>query len=319
MNFAHALAHYFYPRSSNNHKAKLLHLPSLFFLILFFVLYQAVLQYFPLTGLKVLGYAANISPSQVISLTNQQRIEMGLSGLKYSSFLEAAARAKGEHMLANNYWAHIAPDGTEPWGFFTDAGFEYRYAGENLARDFSNPDSAIEAWMASPSHRENLLSSKYQEIGVAVVEGELDGVDTTIIVQLFGTKLDTAISEVPVVEAKLQTVTSVLPAEELDSLTPTTGVAQVIPDNMIDGEKLITSTQPVREKASGFKVLISPFNSTKNIALAIVGVLLIILVVDGIVVARRKIPRIGGRTFAHMAFLGMITALVLIARAGQIL
>ncbi|MBU0569640.1 CAP domain-containing protein, partial [Patescibacteria group bacterium] len=261
---------------------------------------------------------ANIPPSQIISLTNQQRTEMGLNVLEYNPLLESAARAKAEHMLANDYWAHIAPDGTEPWGFFTDSGYQYRYAGENLARDFSNPDSAIGAWMASPSHRENLLSGKYHEIGVAVVEGDLDGVDTTIIVQLFGTKLNAAISDVPIVEAKPQTVASVLPAEELDSSAPMIEVAQVVPEDITEAE-LISSTDPAYEEASGFKVLISPFNSTKNIALVIVGILFVILVVDGIVISRNKIPRIGGRTFAHLAFLGMITALVLIARVGQIL
>jgi len=54
-------------------------------------------------------------------------------------------------------------------------------------------------------------------------------------------------------------------------------------------------------------------------SLVTIGMLLIVLVVDGFVVANKKITRIGGRTFAHLAFLGMILAIILIAQAGEIL
>ena len=89
-------------------------------------------------------------------------------------------------MIDRDYWAHVAPDGTQPWKFFTSFGYKYRYAGENLARDFSNASSAMDAWMNSPTHKENILNPKYKEIGIGVVEGDLAGTDTTIIVQFFG-------------------------------------------------------------------------------------------------------------------------------------
>jgi len=173
MYLAYTLAHYFFPRHSNNHKAKLLHASTLYFLILSLVIYQVLLQALPLTGLKILGYAANIPPDKVIELTNQKRNDAGVGNLVYNPLLSSAARAKGEHMLTQDYWAHVAPDGTQPWKFFTDVGYVYRYAGENLARDFSDPTSTVDAWMASPSHKENLLSAKYKDIGVAVVEEHL--------------------------------------------------------------------------------------------------------------------------------------------------
>jgi hypothetical protein len=307
MNFAHTLAHFFYPRHSNNHKAKFLHSSSLVVFVLVLIFFQVILQTVPLTGLKILGYAANIPPSQIINLTNEKRSEIGLLPLQYSPILEQAAKAKGKHMLANDYWSHIAPDGTEPWAFFIDVGYKYRYAGENLARDFSNPDTAINAWIASPSHRENLLSNKYTEIGVAVVEGDLAGVDTTIIVQMFGTKLGDATSQVPVVQAKPQT-----------EATPE--VAQVSPEiSPMPETKMVSLPESERAEASGFRVLISPFKTTKGISLTLITTLLAILVIDAVVVNRRKISRTGGRTFAHLAFLGMLLAIVLIARAGQIL
>ena len=200
--FADTVYHLFVPRHSNNHKAKLLHSSSLIALALLLVLIQSTLQMFSNLGVAVLGYAANISTNEVVSLTNQKRLQLGLSPLELSADLEAAARAKGEDMLQDDYWAHVAPDGTEPWAFFSLVHYDYRYAGENLARDFTNANDAVEAWMASPSHRDNLLSDHYKEIGIAVVEGDLNGQDTTIIVQLFGTRAVDTVPTVPVAAAE---------------------------------------------------------------------------------------------------------------------
>lgn len=324
MIFVQRLAHYFYPGYSNNHKAKLLHSTTLFLLAAFIVAFQVFLNSAPTAGLKVLGYSANIPPDQIISLTNKKRTEAGLNTLTYNAFLTNAARAKGEHMLANDYWAHVAPDGTEPWSFFISAGYKYRYAGENLARDFSDPNSAVEAWMASPSHRDNMLSSKYKDIGVAVVEGDLAGVDTTIIVQLFGTQLSDTSTPVPVAQAQPQVTSSpTLIPSPIVTITPTptllpAPIAQTSPVPSPQVNEL-GNLEPSQQKAGGFQILLSPFDTTKSVSLATIILLSIVMVIDAIVIARRKIPRVGGRTFAHLAFLGMILALILIAKAGQIL
>jgi len=316
MNFAYSLSHYFFPGQSNNHKAKILHSSSIFLIVIFLVVYQLILQALPITGVKILGYAANIPPDEIIKLTNQKRSESGVSSLVYSSELTEAARRKGEHMLTYDYWAHVAPDGTEPWKFFGDVGYKYRFAGENLARDFSNPNDAIAAWINSSSHRDNLLSTKYKEIGVAVVEGDLAGQETTLIVQLFGTQLADTTSNVPLVQARPQA--SVAPSPTLSALSPTPIVpvgALISPEpthTIIEGE-------PFQEKANTYKVLISPFGSTRNVDIATTVFLLIVMIVDGLIIARRKITRVSGRTFAHLAFLGMILAILLIAKAGKIL
>ncbi|OGM72809.1 hypothetical protein A3H19_05610 [Candidatus Woesebacteria bacterium RIFCSPLOWO2_12_FULL_39_9] len=324
MIFAARLAHYFYPGYSNNHKAKLLHSTTLFLLVAFIIVFQVFLSSAPSVGLKVLGYSANIPPDQIITLTNKRRTEAGLSPLTYNPALTSAAKPKGDHMLAYDYWAHVASDGTEPWSFFISAGYKYRYAGENLARDFSDPNSAVEAWMASPSHRDNMLSSKYKDIGVAVVEGDLAGVDTTIIVQLFGTQLSDTSTPVPVAQARPEATPSptLIPSPKI-TLVPTqtllpAPIAQtsIIPTPQINE---LGNLELSQEKASGFQILLSPFDTTRSISLATIILLSIVMIIDAVVIARRKIPRVGGRTFAHLAFLGMILALILIAKAGQIL
>lgn len=275
------LRHCFLPHESNNQKAKLLHSSSLFLISLLLFSYQLTLYLIPKTGVKVLGYAVNISVDEVVRLTNDKRVQAGLAPLTVNPELVAAAKSKGADMIARDYWAHVAPDGTEPWKFISDAGYKYRYAGENLARDFSTASSAVEAWMASPSHKENLLSPKYKEIGIAVVEGDLAGTDATIIVQMFGTKYADIVPAVPQAKAQTEAVTAVVPQVKTYS--------------------------------------VSPFTSTKNLSLLVVGVLLIVLIADGIIISRKNIARVGGKSFAHISFLGMIAAIILILKAGEIL
>ena len=188
------LRHLFIPHESNNQKAKILHPSSLVLIALFLVGFRLILNFGSKAMPQVLGYAANISPSEIIRLTNVQRQENGLLPLSENSTLDAAALAKGNDMLAKQYWAHFAPDGTSPWSFFLKFGYEYSYAGENLARDFTDAQSAVTAWMNSPSHRENMLNPNYKDIGIGVVEGTLDGADTTIIVQFFGTPLNNSVA-----------------------------------------------------------------------------------------------------------------------------
>ena len=90
-------------------------------------------------------------------------------------------------MFNKQYWAHTAPDGKEPWDFMSEAGYSYQVAGENLARDFSTTSAMVAAWMASPTHRANIMNGRYTEIGIAVINGTLEGVETTLVVQMFGT------------------------------------------------------------------------------------------------------------------------------------
>ncbi|HJX59050.1 MAG TPA: CAP domain-containing protein [Patescibacteria group bacterium] len=312
MKFAHRLAHIFWPRESNNQKAKILHSSSLIIITVVLILFQGFISFFPKFGPRILGYAANISPDEIIRLTNEKRVQNGLAPLSLNSTLSQAAQAKGADMLNKDYWAHVAPDGTQPWKFFTDFGYRYRYAGENLARDFTNPASAVDAWMASPSHKENLLSPKYKEIGVAVIEGDLAGVDTTLVIQFFGTNYADTIPPAPIAQVTpTPVITSTpIPTQVVPSVVTATPIPLPSPSEAA-GLTVLTAEKPT--------VLISPFNTTKTVSLAIVVVLLGVLVIDGVVTSRRRIARIGGRTFAHLSFLGMILAIVLILKAGQVL
>lgn len=301
------LAHLFIPRPSNNHKAKLLHSSTLVIIIITLILIQGIFQLSrPLSG-QVLGYAANISSSEVESLTNQIRTQNGLQVLKDNPVLDAAALAKGQDMLAKGYWAHVAPDGTQPWAFFVHAGYGYQYAGENLARDFPDAASAVSAWMASPTHKENILSPNYKEIGIGVVEGNLAGVDTTIIVQFFGTKLGTTATAT-------QPLPSPTPVLAL-AATPLAVAAQptLVPTPIVTPAPVKTTAPLVAASK------VTPFNITKYLSISLISLLILVVAIDGFLINKRKIFRIAGHFPAHIAFLGMILIIIVLAKVGRII
>ena len=313
------LIHLLIPRESNNHKAKVLHPSSLIVIASLFVVFQGLINFLPSLKPNILGFAAQISPEEVARLTNQKRAEAGLTPLTYNQTLASAAYTKGRDMIDRDYWAHVSPDGTQPWKFFSDFGYRYRYAGENLARDFSNASSAVDAWMNSPTHRDNILNPKYKEIGIGVTEGDLAGIDTTIVVQFFGA---TYVDQTPqkVAEAPKEKVAQTVPTESevLQEITPepiviptTTPIAIVTTIPKVQAK--ITSPEPNQQ------VLISPFTTTRTVSLAVVVLLLVVFVVDAFLVEKRKISRIAGRTFAHVIFLIMILSIILILRAGKIM
>ncbi len=187
------LAHLFIPRSSNNFKAKSLHISSLSIFMLIIMASQITFSLISKSIPGVLGLASSITAEDLIDLTNQKRQENGLAELELNPLLVKAATQKATDMINKNYWSHTSPEGKTPWSFFKSVDYQYLYAGENLARDFLDSGSVIEAWMESPTHRDNILSSRYQEIGIVVINDTFQGQETTLVVQLFGTKTGDAV------------------------------------------------------------------------------------------------------------------------------
>ena len=129
---------------------------------------------------------STVTASTLTSLTNAERVKTGLPALRESQFLRTSARLKGEHMIRYDYFEHTSPNGVAPWAWFDAAHYAYVNAGENLAIDFTTAESVVTAWMRSPGHRRNILSTQYDDIGMAVVSGEFEGRDTTMVVLHLG-------------------------------------------------------------------------------------------------------------------------------------
>jgi len=160
-------------------------------LVSVFSLYTAVVS-----TLLIYKYNINASDQVVLSsnsnysleLVNKERGSVGIKPLNWNGDLEKAALDKAEDIFNKDYFAHTAPDGAKAWNFILTEGYSYKYAGENLAVDFSNINDAFEGWKNSPSHLKNIVSDKYEDYALVQKEGVLDGKNTIVFVQLFASK-----------------------------------------------------------------------------------------------------------------------------------
>ncbi len=133
-----------------------------------------------------------ISSQRLLNLINEARQEKKLLPLALNNKLATAAELKTEDMLNKDYFEHTSPSGVTPWYWFKIAGYNFTYAGENLAMDFFETDAVFQAWMNSPSHRANILNPDFKEIGIAVNGGEIQEHQTTLAVLTFGSQAASA-------------------------------------------------------------------------------------------------------------------------------
>jgi hypothetical protein len=146
--------------------------------------------------------ASDITADTVIKLVNDARAAINVVVLKKNDLLQKAAEQKAQDMIENNYFAHISPQGKSPWDWINQSGYDYRFAGENLAINFINAKDEQQAWMDSELHRKNILSSDYEDTGVAVEKGIIDGHETIVVVQMFGRQMQKAIASADVVNGQ---------------------------------------------------------------------------------------------------------------------
>ena len=285
-----ACRHLFTPHHSNNHRARLLHSSSVLGYLVLFVIVQFFLNFVHSVNPNILGYATDVSVIELLAETNNRRMEHGLAPLELNEKLSKVAHAKAEHMFANNYWAHTAPDGSTPWVFILDEDYEYLVAGENLAKNFDHSTGVVTAWMNSPSHKENLLKDDYSDIGFAIVDGVLQNEETTLVVQIFGTEKGANISHIDVGVA---------------------GASEVAEAPL---EVLVNEASSVKKRP-----LFDLFSVQRRVSLVMLAFLIMILVIDGYFVFKHRTVRIAGRNWAHVIFLISALLIVYFARSGAII
>jgi uncharacterized protein YkwD len=146
---------------------------------------------------------------QVVSLTslergvltdvNRVRNEHGLAPLRLSAQLTAAARQHSASMVAKGYFGHDSADGSTFFQrirhYYAPGRSSYWSVGENLL--WSSPDvdagHALQMWLASPPHRENLLSGSWRQVGISAIHvdsapGTYGGHAVTVITADFGVR-----------------------------------------------------------------------------------------------------------------------------------
>lgn len=134
----------------------------------------------------LLDATPRFSSIEIIQATNAARLAHGLPALAPSNKLNQAAQEKLNDMAAAEYFAHISPSGVTPWYWVNKNQYNYIVAGENLAIGFLAAQDTIDAWMKSPSHRANIVSTGYLDIGVAVGLVEINNESGILVVQMFG-------------------------------------------------------------------------------------------------------------------------------------
>jgi len=128
-----------------------------------------------------------LTSAEVLRLTNVARAENGIHELRESFLLNAIAAERAKDMFEKQYFDHVSPTGEKASDIAHRVGYNYERLGENLEGGFFLTNQKIvDGWMYSPGHRKNLLSRHFQEIGVAVVKGRMEGNETWIAVQVFG-------------------------------------------------------------------------------------------------------------------------------------
>jgi uncharacterized protein YkwD len=132
-------------------------------------------------------FVSSVIPAALVDMTNVERARESLRPLTRSIALDTAARRKAEDMVREGYFAHDSPAGHTPWYWFSDVGYRYAYAGENLAVHFADSEEVVNAWMKSPGHRANIMNGQYTEIGIGTAKGTYKGTPTVFVVQMFGT------------------------------------------------------------------------------------------------------------------------------------
>lgn len=180
------LKHFFVPSRHNAYRPHLLRRQALVALLLVVLVAEAALVANLLVRQSGVAFLAAVVQSEIISLTNTERVANHVGQLTENAQLDAAAQAKAADMAAKGYFAHVSPEGKVPWAWVEESGYDYQYAGENLAVRFVDSKDVVEAWMASPSHRANVVKGVYTEIGVATAEGMYKGQPATFVVQYFG-------------------------------------------------------------------------------------------------------------------------------------
>ncbi len=304
--------HSFIPYEGNNFYPRFKKPKALGIVLILLLGIQVFLNFTVSTTPKILGFATDIHVDNIIALSNSEREEKGLPPLEINPVLSKAAKLKAEYMFKHDFWAHVAPDGTTPWDFFKIVDYDFYFAGENLARDFNTSQGVVRGWMNSSSHRENILNSDFEEIGVAVVNGELDGEETTLVVQLFGTPLGAAVVAATPEEPAVPRVS----VEEVE-LTPTFTAYGL--------ETEIVAEKAPRPQGSAFTlakpslVALYDLGPTQWIYIPFLSVLMLLFVIDSYVLLMKKRVRLTGHSMLHAIGIGLSIAAMLFIETGQVL
>lgn len=234
---------------------------------------------------------AAVVGSVIVDLANQDRITRGILPLTVNPILVQAAQLKADDMAKRGYFGHVSPDNITPWYWFSVVHYTFTYAGENLAVDFSESADVEKAWMESVGHRNNILNTKFTEIGVATAEGTLNGQPAVFVVQMFGKPSLSATQNKPIATTTLTSIsrkprqttlaqvlatTSVMSASGGPKITTVKDMFISIEDTTTPRSAAVVSTTKVPTYSNAFSRL---FLEPKHMLGALYGMIALLILI----------------------------------------
>ena len=206
---------------------------------------------------------AKISIDGIIYYTNIERVKIGLNPLTKNIKLNNSATSKIDDMFARQYFEHTSPDGKTAADLVKSFDYKFQIVGENLALGiFQTDKSLVQAWMDSPTHRANILNSKYTEMGAAVGIGDYKDQKQWLAVQHFTKPIPLCAEIDNIVQDNINTEKTALEAEERE-LQKRAGVIESDPTINKDYiNEYNTMVNDYNNRLNKLRTIINNFNET---------------------------------------------------------
>jgi hypothetical protein len=328
-NMRHHLKHWFVPHKQNDHRPHLIRIHGLAVIALLVVGVQITANMMRPPSVRVLAYASNITPVDLLSETNQQRLSHGIPALRLDARLNQSATLKAGNMFSENYWAHVSPSGIQPWYWFQKAGYSYSYAGENLAMDFDTTDGTMQGWMNSPGHRANILNPSYTDVGFAVQNGTLVGGQTTLVVAHYGSQVNSSVAAAAPAPSPPKAAPRVValastpqPIQAAATPAPVPSISATLsPRPVVASINRQTSSAPSPQKYSLFKPLslVGTLNTGTIVTIGLLAILLVVYIYTHMTVWRKGLKRwetVHYRLFAGAQIASLSIAIITLSVSG---
>jgi hypothetical protein len=277
------LKKHFIPHEGNDHRPLILsdhNARNIVAIVIFLEIFSFLIPTF--THINTTDNMAAVLPAVLAQLTNVEREAQNLPNLTVSPVLNMAAQMKATDMAMYGYFAHTSPDGKTPWYWIEKVGYKYQYAGENLAVNFSDSKDVTDAWMASPTHKANIVKGNYTEVGTGVANGVYEGREAIFVAQVYANPLPKVFKQNEPIKTEVKTTkeipkvvtvkepTNILGAEvTAQSGTPPKAVVATNSENI--------GNISIQKPAFWQKLLASPRNTTNIILYIVFGIIAIAL------------------------------------------
>lgn len=272
------LKHNLVPTEENNFHPRFFHVE----IFSIFLILVVALQIFVYSGtatriisaFPAFSNIAAVLPAMLAAETNQYRLAQNTTPLKNSELLTVAAELKAQDMLKRGYFSHVDPDGNMPWKWFEQVGYQYSYAGENLAVDFVDSKDVTEAWIHSLTHRANLVNKDFSEIGIGTAQGVFEGKNTTFVVQFLAKPVNRASVPVALTATTPKRATSTLAIAKIVTATSSFTTTTTTTSSLVATTSLATNGQVLGLDSTIGEV----FYSSKQVSRATILILVILII-----------------------------------------